>query len=1056
MKTNKFFLSLFLAAMMCVPFRAGAQVTIGSGDAPQSFSVLELISNQNMGLRLPQMTTEQRNALIPELEGNPKAEGLLIFNTSNSCIEGWNGTRWVSFCEGNSQMTIYPKPCQDVPADGDGCEQEFTIADPDCLNGPFSFAIVAGIDFAFFASTSEADGRFTLSFMPNNSVASRSAVVRVFSECTGLSKDFLFTQLEQECEEAAGYPPVITASSNELCIGGAVYLSIPADTPYLENVIWTRNGIEFIRGVSHITVTQPGVYSVSIGFAGCGWVEGQAAPINIRMSGEIAPVFPSIVLSENGGVICGAAGNVMLTALGSPSGVVWFHNGILRTDKSGSSITLIASDVGEWSAAIQDGNCFSQPSNPVTVRVETGAGQVPLNPADILVNGIPISNITSFCPGSSLVLTINNPQPGISYRWFNGNTQIFSPFIIPHDQTTMLLRLVASDDANILCPAEMNSLERSMSGFTPAAPAISGSFGVCSGLTTPLTATAGSDEYQWFFNGVRQTGFSNNYFNAGVGSVTVRARVGECWSPLSAVHSVAGLSAPIIAWHQFVAQANTTDTYTFGVNSIGATAPTSHTWTATPAENAVITGSGASVNIRFNDGATIHVTPANACGPGATISAPVIIVGGRLSTPGITPISGDFCNSVVFTITRPGDWTDAQWNGFSAANIIATRAGAAYNGLLTSNADGTVYFYTVTSSATTNQAVTINFRGSIGGVEIEPLSTTISGINVRTDAANTVLLSGRTCFDIAFQYQGAACVALAHRSPGRANFNTAHTYTLGGTLAAGHTITNVVWSFSTDYGATPASNAITAFVPSALNTTSLANNFVNVNFNPALLTTALGAAGITVTIVATVTISGGVCGTTIHTVTRVVNIRDCACCGIGGTAVRQRIGTRDYYTHEFMTNGVVRCWMVQNLTQIPPGAARNPAGACNNAVPRYWTTFTGRAEGERGFYYNWRAAEIVCPAGWSLPTLTDLNGLRNTVNAMPNNTNANNPRRFWGVTNALAGYRESADGSFRNWGIWSTWQGMNQTEAISQSPGTITTRGLLRGRAQTVRCIQNQ
>ena len=104
MKTKNYFLTLLLAAIVCVPFTANAQVAIGSGEAPRSFSVLELFSDGERGLRLPQMTIGQRDDMTdtPEFQAQAlgAAMGLQIFNTSNRCIETWIGTRWVSVCEG--------------------------------------------------------------------------------------------------------------------------------------------------------------------------------------------------------------------------------------------------------------------------------------------------------------------------------------------------------------------------------------------------------------------------------------------------------------------------------------------------------------------------------------------------------------------------------------------------------------------------------------------------------------------------------------------------------------------------------------------------------------------------------------------------------------------------------------------------------------------------------------------------------------------------------------------------------------------------------------------
>ena len=76
-----------------------SQVTIGTEKAPEKFSVLELISNQTRGLRLPQLTTQQRDDLTTEtFKANEQANGLTIFNISTKCVNVWNGAVWIEWC----------------------------------------------------------------------------------------------------------------------------------------------------------------------------------------------------------------------------------------------------------------------------------------------------------------------------------------------------------------------------------------------------------------------------------------------------------------------------------------------------------------------------------------------------------------------------------------------------------------------------------------------------------------------------------------------------------------------------------------------------------------------------------------------------------------------------------------------------------------------------------------------------------------------------------------------------------------------------------------------
>ncbi|MDR1373261.1 MAG: fibrobacter succinogenes major paralogous domain-containing protein [Dysgonamonadaceae bacterium] len=100
-RTMKQILLTMTAFFMLNAAGAQAQVTIGSLDNPQSFSILELVSTDR-GLRLPQMTTSQRETMqeTPEFtaKATTEAMGLQIFNTTNGCVETWNGAEWIQTC----------------------------------------------------------------------------------------------------------------------------------------------------------------------------------------------------------------------------------------------------------------------------------------------------------------------------------------------------------------------------------------------------------------------------------------------------------------------------------------------------------------------------------------------------------------------------------------------------------------------------------------------------------------------------------------------------------------------------------------------------------------------------------------------------------------------------------------------------------------------------------------------------------------------------------------------------------------------------------------------
>jgi hypothetical protein len=99
---NRFFLTMGFIVLINGA-SINAQVTIGADKLPESFSILELISNGTKGLRLPQLTTVQRDAAQAAFstKATTEAVGLQIFNTTTLCVETWNGIKWIAQCNCN-------------------------------------------------------------------------------------------------------------------------------------------------------------------------------------------------------------------------------------------------------------------------------------------------------------------------------------------------------------------------------------------------------------------------------------------------------------------------------------------------------------------------------------------------------------------------------------------------------------------------------------------------------------------------------------------------------------------------------------------------------------------------------------------------------------------------------------------------------------------------------------------------------------------------------------------------------------------------------------------
>jgi uncharacterized protein (TIGR02145 family) len=109
MKTNSILLVLLAFIGLC---QMNAQVGIGT-TTPDASSILD-VESTDKGFLPPRLTSAQRDAIASP------AEGLVIYNTDNNCLEFWDAIVWVSTC-GASLVNLLPS--SDCP------NTSFTVVD---------------------------------------------------------------------------------------------------------------------------------------------------------------------------------------------------------------------------------------------------------------------------------------------------------------------------------------------------------------------------------------------------------------------------------------------------------------------------------------------------------------------------------------------------------------------------------------------------------------------------------------------------------------------------------------------------------------------------------------------------------------------------------------------------------------------------------------------------------------------------------------------------------------------------------------------------------------
>ena len=996
------------------------QVTIGAGTAPQEFSILEIVSNGKGGFRLPQLTTIERDAL--NLSANPsEANGLTIFNTSTECYEYWNGVRWVSLCEGSSQMLITPMPCLEIEADGTGCDTEFTITDPDCPVGPFSFAVVAGSDYASLSDANGNDGTFKIAFQANNSIHVRSAIIRVTSGCTSLYKDFLFTQKGQECDGTLGQAPEIssypTGKNISFCASGAIFLSIPANTPNLDELIWTRNGVEIARGVSNITVTQTGSYDVWMGIIGCGQKPGNA--VIVSKNSDLAPLPVDFIVVGNNGVACGPGGEVELIVTSPMAGTItWYRNG-QKTALTGSQILA---GTGNWFAVVEDGSCISRPTDIISVVENTTAGSTP-EPV-MKINGV-ISG-WNICKGGSMYLQVDSPVAGIKYTWYINNDEIGTGINVLQpvpDSENFVLRLRATGTG---CAREALVLQTVDSGQAPNPPFITTNTNdvLCGGQSTLTAVNAPTaTAYRWFKDGVEVEGKTTASITVtSTGNYTVIAIAGGCASIESGVKVITASDFATLSWGSHPTLANVGDTKTYSV-SMNFSEQAVYAWSVTG--GTITNGQGTSsvtVNFATAGEATVTCTASNACGisAGSPLQQTVTVSAGCIDAQ-ITNTNNLNANvkinqSVILSVTASGTAPlTYQW----------------YSGAVQSTTSpvGTGSAYTATSSTTGTK---LYWCRVIGASPCDtPADSPQFTVNVTADPETLPIgkgsFVGKTCFDIATGNNGTnSCGTLASRATQKTDFSL-RTPQNGGTAPySGVQIysfipSGVISNVRFDYVDPLSGGIIQSITPNGNYTgNSISDECrVTVSFNPALNNTLKGLTRQTALKAELYVVYNNNANNTGTDVRLKLNLtlQDCACCG----AKTETGAWLTFMCHNLGADESLNPFTyVKGNTDGSGGTlgslyqwGRPTDGHQKRNSPTTTTISKSSIPGNDKFILikedkygtNWaniaggddlwgdgtqnenmpKAANDPCPAGWKVPSMGQLRSIHGTEKNRPNN-----------------------------------------------------------------------
>ena len=353
MKTTSYFFAAILAIFV---FCGGlpAQVTIGSSEAPQAFSVLELISGNNKGLRLPQLTTQVRDSLTTEfttattLSADQKAlaQGLQIFNTTTKCVEAWNGAKWIATCHmcGDSPCVppFAPSVSDHTLCSGATVADLSAIADPDHTLNCYS-ASAGGDPIA--SSVALTGGSYYVSQTNSHGYESERVEITVILISSAPSQPSAITGNTPVCRNTSGLVYSVTD------VPGVTFAwTVPAG--------WSITAGQNTNSITVTTGTAGGTISVTPSNA-CG--AGSVRNRNITVNN--IPARPS--------VISGAT-----TACSGATGLTY-------------SVTSVSNVSYTWNLPAGWTQTAGENTNSITVTAGTAGGTITVTPNNACGAGTP-------------------------------------------------------------------------------------------------------------------------------------------------------------------------------------------------------------------------------------------------------------------------------------------------------------------------------------------------------------------------------------------------------------------------------------------------------------------------------------------------------------------------------------------------------------------------------------------------------------------------------------------------------------------------------------------
>ncbi|SMO74267.1 Ig-like domain-containing protein, partial [Solitalea koreensis] len=293
--------------------------------------------------------------------------------------------------------------------------------------------------------------------------------------------------------------PVISASSaTTICSDATVILTI---NPFVSGATyqWTKDGVN-IPGASNqtyiVSETIAGTYNFQVVASyptGCSETSN-IIPVTIKPLPIVTPITSTAI-----GFCDGGNGIIGITP-SAGSTYSWTKDGASFGGNT-SSITVI--DGGSYQVTVTGSNGCTAQSTVFVVSEWIVTKPI------IAVNGP-----TSFCDGNNVMLSVANPDPTVTYQWFNGASLVGTGNTYTATVSGSYT-VVATDShgcTNTSAPTNVTAWPLSTGNIGPAGP-----FTICKGdpdIVLTVTSSGAGDTYQWLLNNTPIPGATGNTYSA--------------------------------------------------------------------------------------------------------------------------------------------------------------------------------------------------------------------------------------------------------------------------------------------------------------------------------------------------------------------------------------------------------------------------------------------------------------------------------------------------------------------------------------------------------------